>query len=560
MAPPPQLLDRWGNPLRRQKLTEEIAAPTLGGVRSPISGYPGDGLNPVRLAQILRAADQGDPVQYLELAEQIEERDPHYLGVLSTRKRSVSQIEVTVEAGSDDAEDVAIADRIRDWLKRDELTDDLFHILDAIGKGYSFTEIMWDTSEGQWQPRELKRRDPRHFRFARHDLETPLMIGAHGQEEPLEPFHFIYANFAAKSGIPLRSGLARVAAWGWMFKAYTLRDWSIFTQTYGQPLRVGKWHAGATEDDKAILFRAVANIAGDCAAIIPDSMQLEFIESKNVSASGEHYEKRADWFDRQISKAVLGQTATTDAIAGGHAVGREHRQVQEDIETADARALAAILNRDLIRPWVQFEYGERKRYPRLVIARPKVEDIAGMSEALAKLVPLGLRVQMSEVRDRLGFSDPKAGAEVLMATAPPETAPEHANPTRREAPPDRTSKIKQVSGEIKQGAGPGRVEIAPQAEGAPAAHPEPLADSGPAAVAVAALTDQMMTEAAPAMSAMVEQIEAMLAAAGSLEEFRDMLMNGFSGIGGDGLADVLAQGLLAAWGAGRIDVAEAPRG
>lgn len=67
-----------------------MAAPTLGGVRSPLSGYPGDGLNPVRLANILRAADQGDPVDYLELAETIEERDPHFLGVIGTRKRAVN--------------------------------------------------------------------------------------------------------------------------------------------------------------------------------------------------------------------------------------------------------------------------------------------------------------------------------------------------------------------------------------------------------------------------------------------------------------------------------------
>ena len=62
MATTPQLLDRRGNPVRRQVLSKEIAAPTLGGIRSPITGYPGDGLNPVRLANILRAADQGDAV------------------------------------------------------------------------------------------------------------------------------------------------------------------------------------------------------------------------------------------------------------------------------------------------------------------------------------------------------------------------------------------------------------------------------------------------------------------------------------------------------------------
>lgn len=549
MATSPQLLDRWGNPVRRQALHAEIAAPTIGGVRSPLTGYPGDGLNPLRLAALLRAADQGDAVQYLELAETIEERDLHYLGVLATRKRAVSQIEITVEAASDDTDDVAIADMIRDWLRRDELQEEIFHILDCLGKGYSFTEILWDVSEGQWLPLELKRRDPRHFRFMRHDLETPLIVGENGQEQQLEPFKFIFANIPAKSGLALRSGLARVASWGWMFKAFTLRDWSIFTQTYGQPLRVGKWHAGASEEDKAILFRAVSQIAGDCAAIIPDSMQLEFIESKNVSASGDHYEKRADWFDRQISKAVLGQTATTDAIAGGHAVGREHRQVQEDIETADARALAAILNRDLIRPWVQLEYGPRKRYPKLVIARPKVEDIKSMSEALGVLVPLGLQVQMSEVRDRMGFSDPGPGAEVLGAPKTAEITPPVAPNAPASVPPPQTSKIKRFSGEIKQGAPLPGGEVALNAEGAPAPLPEPRTMEQ-------LLADRMMTEAGADMAGMLDTIGAIIDAAGSLPEAREMLTAAYPDIDARGLARQLSLGMVAAWALGRAEVAE----
>ncbi|WP_240193730.1 DUF935 domain-containing protein [Sphingomonas paucimobilis] len=38
-------------------------------------------MNPIRTANVLRAADRGDPLAYFELAEQIEERDLHYLGV-----------------------------------------------------------------------------------------------------------------------------------------------------------------------------------------------------------------------------------------------------------------------------------------------------------------------------------------------------------------------------------------------------------------------------------------------------------------------------------------------
>jgi phage gp29-like protein len=293
-------------------------------------------------------------------------------------------------------------------------------MLDAIGKGMSWTEIIWDTSEGQYRPARLEWRDPRWFRFDR-DGRHPLLRGGEdgaSQDEELPAFKFIRLAIKAKSGLPIRSGLARLAAWSWMFKAYTQRDWAIFTQTYGQPVRIGRYHAGATPEDRDTLFRAVANIAGDCAAIVPQEMQIEFVESSNVADGSELYEKRSDWLDRQVSKAVLGQTNTTDAQAGGLGSGQAqvHNDVREDIETADCKALSAALNRDLIRPWCDLEFGPGGPYPRVVIARPKQEDLTLLSDSLAKLVPLGLKVSQSEVRDKFGLAEPRAGEEVLRAT------------------------------------------------------------------------------------------------------------------------------------------------
>ena len=56
------LVNQHGLPLRREVLTREVAGPTLAGVRSPIAGYPADGMTPIRLANLLRMADQGDPL------------------------------------------------------------------------------------------------------------------------------------------------------------------------------------------------------------------------------------------------------------------------------------------------------------------------------------------------------------------------------------------------------------------------------------------------------------------------------------------------------------------
>lgn len=508
------LVDYLGRLIRKGALKQEIAVPTIAGGRSPFAAYPGDGLNPVSLANIMRAADRGEPLSYYELAEQVEERDAHYLGVLGTRKRSVSQIDVTVEAASDDPLHVRQADMIREWLRRDELADETFHMLDAIGKGQSFTEIKWDTSEGQWQPLALEWRDPRWFTTDRRDGRTPLLRGGpsgSGTDTPLEPFKFVHLTIQAKSGLPIRSGLARIAAWSWMFKAFTLRDWAVFVQTYGQPIRVGRFHSSASEKDQQTLFRAVANIAGDCAAIIPEEMRIEFIEAKNVGAGADLFERRADWLDRQMSKAVLGQTTTTDAISGGHAVSQEHRQVQEDIEAADCKALAACLNRDLVRPWIDLEFGPQKKYPRLIIGRPKAEDLSLLADALQKLVPLGLKVQASEIRDKFGLSDPDAGADLLHA-------PAQADPVA-DAPVPALQSITSQD-----------------------AHP------------VDAIAARLASETHGDMAAMLGQIEAMVAAAADLDELGEMLRAAFPAIDASALAGKLSQGLSAAHAAGRFDI------
>ncbi|MFK5980867.1 MAG: DUF935 domain-containing protein [Rhizobiaceae bacterium] len=411
------ITDKWGNEIEKDTLSEEIAGPTVSGIRSPLTSYPGDNLNPEKLGQILKAADAGDPIQYLELAETMEERDPHYVGVLGTRKRSVCQLEITVEEYSNDALHIEQAERVREWLKRDELEDEAFDILDAVGKGYSFTEIIWDSSSGQWEPKRLEFRDPRWFRFDRKDGRSPLLIEESGAERPLPAFKFIQHIIRAKSGITVRSGIARAVAWTWMFGMFNQRDWTIFTQNYGQPIRVGKYGQNATKEDRATLLRAVTNIASDCAAIIPESMLLEFIESKTGSTSLSLYKDRADWLNHQISKAVLGQTATTDAIAGGHAVGQEHRQVQEDIERADAKGLASVLNRDLVAPWMMLEYGQEKEHPRIKIGRADQTDVKQVVDAVTKLVPLGLKIGQNQMREIVGVGAPDEKDELLSTPA-----------------------------------------------------------------------------------------------------------------------------------------------
>ena len=409
------LFDAYGRMVDPATLAVETAGPSLTGIRQPFGGHPAQGLTPARLARILRAAEDGDATQYLELAEEMEEKDLHYAAVLATRKRAVAGLELTVESATDEARDVAAADLVRDFLNRDELREELFDILDAIGKAYSVTEIIWDTSKSPWLPRRLIRRDPRFFEYDR--LGESLLLKTEEGPQPLTAYKYIIHRCQAKSGLNIRGGLARAAAWFYLFKNFDIKSWVKFLEVFGMPLRLGKYGQGASPEDKATLLRAVREIASDAAGIIPETMMIEFVAAAPAGGKGtDNFLIFADYLDKQMSKLVLGQTGTTDT---GQYVGTSdaHREVRDDIEVADAVQLAATLNRDLVRPIVDLNFGAMELYPRIRIAREKREDLAALINNLSALVPMGLEVEMSVIRDKLGLPEPAAGAVLLTAPA-----------------------------------------------------------------------------------------------------------------------------------------------
>ncbi len=210
-----------------------------------------------------------------------------------------------------------------------------------------------------------------------------------------------------------------------MFKTYTLKDWVRFVEAYGQPIRLGTYPPNASADDRNVLYRAVANIAPDMAAIVPEGMTIEFPDLANVQGRSEIYRDLVGYIDSQMSIVVLGQTLTTEAgERGARSLGEVHDLVRRDIEHSDGRQLAQTLRRDLIVPMVALNRGERREYPRVVIERETPPDRKLIADVLSTLVPLGLRVRTDEVRTIMGFEEPDEDDDVLESRAPPDMGDE----------------------------------------------------------------------------------------------------------------------------------------
>ncbi len=514
----PKILDQYGNPISTAALKKEQAAPTMAGVRRPNTDHQASGLTPGKLARFLRSSVTGDPEAYLALAEDMEERDLHYAGVLGSRKLQVAGLEISVEEAGEAPEDIENAEMIRQFIKRDAFETELIDILDAIGKGFSCTEIMWDTSERQWEPSALKWRDPRWFRFADEDGETPLLRDVSG-DQPLAPFKWIFHQAKVKSGLPIRGGIARAVCWTFLFKSFAGKDWAIFCEAYGQPLRLGKYGPGASEEDKAILLQAVANIGVDYSAIVPASMAVEFVKA-DISGSHELYEKRSDWLDRQVSKLVLGQTGTTDMSgSSGYAQAKVHDGVKADIERSDAKQLAATLNRDLVTPYIDLNKGPQKKYPRIKIGRPEAVDLDKWMGNVKTFVDMGGKVGQGVVRTKLGVAEPKAEEELLVPSA---RAPAPQLDTGDDGQPQPPEKKKPIGVSAQRAA--------------PIAAPADAIDRS---------IDSMIEDDGWTVAPMIEGLEEKLAKATGLDDARRILADHFRTMDVDALADKLAQAVFA---------------
>lgn len=519
-----RILGPDGRPLAKVDLSREVASVSLTGVRRRFTDTVALGLTPARLISILRAAADGDAHAYLTLAEEMEERSPQYAAVIGTRKRAVIGLPRMVEAASDAAHDVELRDAVEARLVRSPAFGRLCAMLmDALGKGFSVAEIRWDTGRTPFVPRDLDRehrayawRDPRYFQY---DRITGRQLRVLDEADTVDgillpPYRFVVHEPALKMGLPIRAGLARLAAVSYMCGTFTLENWMSLAEVFGMPLRVGRYMPGASAEDIQTLVAAVSGLGSDAAAVLPDSLKIEFQSGASGPGGADLFDRLADRIDKLISKAVLGRSDAADSTSGqlgGEALASE---VRRDILEGDAEELSNTINEQLVQPFIDINWGAQEFYPRIVLQVPDQEDLAGLTAMLKELVPLGLRVEQSVIRDKWGLPDPDPNGELLGAPAAAAT------PALNRALNDRQ----------------------------PAAAP-PNDPTAP-------MVERLGAEADPLIEALMAPIRELLAESGDLVEFRDKLLALYPQLDGAPLAALMGQAMAVADAAGRLEVAK----
>jgi phage gp29-like protein len=393
-----------------QPETRELAAVSLA---ERWSTYPSAGLTPERLAEIFRLADQGDVYRQMELFEEMEEKDAHLASLLQTRKMAVLSLDYEVLPYARTPEDERVSAFVQDAL--DALPDvegALLDLLDAIGKGFALSEIIWEVAGGQARVVELRWLPQKRVTFIQ-DLKPRLLTPEapwQGVEPP--PWKVIYHRFKARSGHAPRAGALRVVAWMYLLKNYALKDWAAFNEVFGMPLRLGKYDPTATAADREALVRAIRGLGSDAAGVISKNTEIEFVEAASrLSGNANPYQTLAEFCNREMSKAVLGQTLTTDTAGatGTYSAARVHAQVRRDLVEADAQTLAVTLREQLLRPLVGFNFGWDRPCPWFRFKLAEEEDLKTLSEVYRNLKEIGVPLRGDQVAARFGIPLPRGG-------------------------------------------------------------------------------------------------------------------------------------------------------
>ena len=266
--------------------------------------------------------------------------DPHVFACVQSRKSGVLSLEWEINRGKNKDKNTQI---IEDLFKKIDVYKLISDILNATSFGFQPIEIIWKKIGNYVLPSELKAKPVDWFCFDDDNiLKFRTKEHYYGEELPPRKFLCPQANPTYENPYGERT-LSRVF-WAVTFKKGGLKFWVTFSEKYGIPHLIGKHPRGASQEETDNLADLLENMIQDAIAVIPDDSSVE-IQEANKSSSAEIFEKLIDKMNAEISKAILGQTLTTEVGSrGSYAASNTHLKIRQDLIDSDKKLVENTIN------------------------------------------------------------------------------------------------------------------------------------------------------------------------------------------------------------------------
>ena len=283
--------------------------------------------------------------------------------VLTVKRLAVVAGETTIEPADSSSEAKRRADFVA-WAfaHMDGSPLDVIHnAMDAFAKGWSVQELVFQRSGPVLGLQAVRPKDPAGFGMevdAFGQLKG-LKLRLPGQSElslPRSKF-VVYVNRRTYSQPKGKSDLD-AAYKHWLAKTSLLSAWKLHLEKFAMPTVLGKYERGLPPSEQSAILAALQDIQNNTAVVHPKEIEIGLLGGHKEPSTG--FQEAIEFHNREIARAVLGQTLTTDEgrRVGSLALGKVHLQILLLQVNAIRKELAeSVMTEQVIRPLVELNFG-----------------------------------------------------------------------------------------------------------------------------------------------------------------------------------------------------------
>ncbi|HEY0865913.1 MAG TPA: DUF935 family protein [Fimbriimonas sp.] len=233
--------------------------------------------------------------------------------------------------------------------------------MDAFAKGWSIQELVFEEDAGRLWLRAARPKDPALFglnldAFGRIEGLSLQVPGETPRDLPIGKF--VLYRHRGSYGRPKGRSDLDAAYPHWQAKNAVASNWRLYLARFANPTILARCGPGTSSVERNDLVRSLANPDGNLAVAFPNEIEVQPLGGTRDASS--IYIDAIDFHNREIARAILGQTLTTDEgrRVGSLAMGKVHLQVLALQLEAIRRELSdAVMNEQVIRPLIELNFG-----------------------------------------------------------------------------------------------------------------------------------------------------------------------------------------------------------
>jgi SPP1 gp7 family putative phage head morphogenesis protein len=272
-----------------------------------------------------------------------------------------------VENESDEAMAEELTNLIEDNFES-PFEDKLEEILTAYDFGLSITEKLFALKEdNKLYLKDLKTRHPNSFLLHQDDkgnISKIQQYAANGFID-INPKSLIHYINNSRFQNPYGTSDLRAAYNAWFAKNEVIKYLGIFVEGVAKPIPVGKYSQNAPAGTGQNLLNILKNFQAKTALAIPKEVEIDFLQTTNT---GEAYHKAINLFNMFIGRSLfipdLMGMSGSETGGGSFALGDKQINVFFMHINRRRKAIEKLINKHIIWPLVQWNYGNKPDYPK----------------------------------------------------------------------------------------------------------------------------------------------------------------------------------------------------